>query len=93
MGLEGLLRLGAFAANSLYSKIPGQPRKARLAEKEQAQNLTVSSFIHFLCSQNGVEVQAEQSEDGLMESKLDSHPRQAMLGPAFSPVALLNLSP
>lgn len=68
MGLEGLLRLGAFAANSLYFKIPG-PRKTRLAKKEQAQNPTVSSFIHFLGSQKGVEVQAELSEDGLMESK------------------------
>lgn len=68
MGLEGLLRLGAFAANSLYSKIPG-PRKTRLSKKEQAQNPTVFSFIHFLGSQKGVEVQAELSEDGLMESK------------------------
>lgn len=84
MGLEGLLRLGAFVANSLHSKIPGQPRKTRLAKKEQAQNLIVSSLIHFLGSEKGVEVQAELSEDGLMESKLTT--------PAFSPVALLNLS-
>lgn len=74
MGLEGLLRLGAFAANSLYSKILGQPRKTRLAKKEQGQNLTVSSFVHFLGSQKGVEVQTELREGGLMES----NPRQAL---------------
>lgn len=66
MGLEELLMLGAFAANSLYSKIPGQAQ----AKKQQAKNPTVSSFIHFLGSQKGVEVQAELSEDGPMESKL-----------------------
>lgn len=65
MGLEGVLRLGAFAANS-YSKIPGQAQ----AKKEQAQNPTVPSFIHFLGSQKGAEVQAELSEDRLMEPKL-----------------------
>lgn len=66
MGLEGLQMLDPFAANSLYCKIPGQAQ----AKKGQAQNLTVSSFIYFLDSQKGVEVQAEPSEDGLMESKL-----------------------
>lgn len=64
MGLGWLLRLDAFAANSLYSKISGQPRKTRLAKKEQAQNLTVYSFIHFLGSQKGVEIQAELNEVG-----------------------------
>lgn len=66
MGLEGMLGLGAFAANSFYSKIPGQTQ----AKKEQAPNPTVPAFIHFLGSQKGAEVQAELSEDGLMESKL-----------------------
>lgn len=61
-----MLRFGAFAANSLYSKILGQAQ----AKKEQAQNPTVPAFIHFLGSQKGPEVQAELSEDGLIESKL-----------------------